>query len=134
MGYQPTNFINCNVCKTLPPDLCNVSRFDHITSTLFNLHWLRVKFRIDNITYYIYKSIHGLAPEYPSELIKLKTSGRYLNSGVALSFPRGGDILEISEYRTSDRYVVSHGRSPRILMRSGSMPSRKMFETVFPAF
>ena len=115
--------------------ICNVSRFDHITPTLFKVHWLRVKFRIDNITYYIYKSIHGLAPEYLSELIKLKTSGRYLNSGVALSFPRGG--RHTWNFRIPDIWslcIVSHGRSPIILGRSGSMPSRKMFETVFPAF
>ena len=58
--------------------ICNVSRFDHITPTLFKLYWLPLKFRIDfKILLITYKSIHGLAPEYLSELIKLKTSGRY---------------------------------------------------------
>ena len=66
-------------------------------------------------------------------------AGLSLSSGVALSFSRGGDIVEISEYRTSDRYAVSLGQSPRILGRSRGTLSRKIFEfweteTVFPAF
>ena len=64
---------------------------------------------------------------------------RLAGSGVALSFPKGGDIVKISEYRTSDSYAVSLGQSPRMLGQSGGMPSWKMFEfweseTVFPAF
>ena len=36
---------------------------------------------------------------------------------------QGGDIVEISEYRTSEHYVVSHGQSLKILWRSRGMPS-----------
>ena len=53
------------------------------------------------------------------------TSHVFTSSGVALSFLRGGATVEISDYLTSDRYMVSHGRSPRVLGWSGSMPSGK---------
>ena len=48
--------------------ICNVSRFDHITPTLKDLHWLPVKFRIDfKILLIVFKALHGLAPDYISE-------------------------------------------------------------------
>ena len=58
--------------------ICNVRRFDHITPSLFSLHWLPVTYRIQfKILLFIFKAIHGLAPEYISELLELKTSSRY---------------------------------------------------------
>ena len=54
--------------------ICNVSRYDHITPTLYQLHWLPIKFRIDfKILLITYKAIHGLAPDYLTELISIKT-------------------------------------------------------------
>ena len=58
--------------------ICNVSRYDHITPTLYQLHWLPIKFRIDfKILLITYKAIHGLAPDYLTELISIKTPTRY---------------------------------------------------------
>ncbi len=49
--------------------ICNVSRFDHITPTLKDLHWLPVKFRIDfKILLIVFKALHGLAPDYSLSL------------------------------------------------------------------
>ncbi len=57
---------------------CNVSRFDHITPTLKDLHWLPVKFRIDfKILLIVFKALHGLAPDYISELITIKPPSSY---------------------------------------------------------
>ncbi len=58
--------------------ICNVSRFDHITPTLKDLHWLPVKFRIDfKILLIVFKALHGLAPDYISELITIKPPSSY---------------------------------------------------------
>ncbi len=58
--------------------ICNVSRFDHIIPTLKDLHWLPVKFRIDfKILLIVFKALHGLAPEYVSELITIKYPSSY---------------------------------------------------------
>jgi hypothetical protein len=58
--------------------ICNLSRFDHITPTLKDLHWLPVKFRIDfKIQLIVFKVLHGLAPDYISELITIKPPSSY---------------------------------------------------------
>ena len=42
------------------------------------LHWLPVKFRIHfKVALLVFKSLHGLAPPYLSELIHVKSEGRY---------------------------------------------------------
>ena len=43
----------------------NTSRFDHITPTLVDSHWLPVKSRIDfKLLLIVLKALHGLAPYY----------------------------------------------------------------------
>lgn len=50
-------------------------RHDHITPLLYDLHWLRVPERIEfKICMLVYKCIHGLAPLYLSDRIKLVSS------------------------------------------------------------
>ena len=54
------------------------SRFDHITPTLINLHWLPVKSRIDfKLLLIVFKALHGLAPDYLIELINIKSPSNY---------------------------------------------------------
>ena len=56
--------------------ICNVhvKRFDHITPTLFSLHWLPIRYRIQfKISLFTYKGLNGLAPAYITELLKRKT-------------------------------------------------------------
>ncbi|XP_068692467.1 uncharacterized protein [Montipora foliosa] len=58
--------------------ICNISRYEHISPSLYNLHWLPVSYRIQfNILLLVYKTLNGLAPLYLSELIELKKPGRY---------------------------------------------------------
>ena len=58
--------------------ICNVGRFSHITPTLFSLHWLPIRNRIQfKILLFTYKALNGLAPAYITELLKLKTIPRY---------------------------------------------------------
>ena len=54
------------------------SKYCHVRSLLYNLHWLPVKFRIDfKILLLTYKAINGLAPFYLQELISLKEACKY---------------------------------------------------------
>ena len=58
--------------------ICNVKRFDHITPSLFNLHWLPIRRRIQfKILLLCYKALNGQAPDYISELLKHKIPSRY---------------------------------------------------------
>ena len=53
--------------------VCSLSRFCHITPTLFSLHWLPVCFRTELKSLILaFKAIHGLAPQYITDLINVK--------------------------------------------------------------
>ena len=72
--------------------VCSISRYSHITPTLYSLHWLPVIFRIDfKVLMITFKAIHRLAPDYISNLIKVKEHSRYAlrsNSELLLEPPR----------------------------------------------
>lgn len=58
--------------------VCTISRYDPITPSLINLHWLPVTHRIEfKIAMLVHKCIYGVAPQYLSDLIKIKESSRY---------------------------------------------------------
>lgn len=62
--------------------ICNVERSDHITPSLFNLHWLSIKHRIQfKILLLCYKALNGQARDYISELLKQKIPSRYSLKG-----------------------------------------------------
>ncbi len=61
--------------------LMNIKKREHITASLISLHWLPVQYRIDfKLILLVYKSLHGLAPTYLSELLIKYRSGRTLKS------------------------------------------------------
>ena len=55
--------------------LCQVSKYDHITSTLRDdLHWLPIRQRIMyKLSTIVYKCIHGAAPSYLTLILSLLT-------------------------------------------------------------
>ena len=58
--------------------VCTVSRYDHITPSLINLHWLPVTQRIEfKIAMLVHKCIYGVAPQYLLDLMKINESSRY---------------------------------------------------------
>ena len=67
-------------------------KFDHITPVLKSLHWLRVEHRIlFKLLMITVKAIHGIAPIYLSDLIRVneqKRSLRQNNRMKVLSVPR----------------------------------------------
>ena len=86
------DYCNALLCN-IPNNLCNriqrvfnaaarvtclVPRYDHISSTLLNLHWLPARYRIDfKILILVYKCLCGNAPEYLRDMIKPKCIRRY---------------------------------------------------------
>ena len=58
--------------------ICNTNNFDHIIPTLVKLHWLLVKYRVHFKNLLItFKTIHGLALKYLSELLTRKKICNY---------------------------------------------------------
>ncbi len=54
---------------------------EHVTSVLIKLHCLPLRYRIHyKVLLYVFKALHGLAPEYISDLISLHQSNRSLRS------------------------------------------------------
>ena len=52
--------------------LCKVKKYDHISPVLKDLHWLRIKDRIDfKVLMLVYKCLNDLAPPYLSELLTI---------------------------------------------------------------
>uniref|UniRef100_M3XLM6 Reverse transcriptase domain-containing protein n=1 Tax=Latimeria chalumnae TaxID=7897 RepID=M3XLM6_LATCH len=69
----------------------NVSRFDHITPVLHELHWLPIRWRITfKVLVLVFKSLNGLGPEYLRNLLTPYTPARPLRSlyGNLLTIPR----------------------------------------------
>ncbi len=51
-------------------------KFSHVTSLRYELHWLPVAYRIEfKLLLYVFKGIHGLAPQYISEMFTVYSSG-----------------------------------------------------------
>jgi len=60
--------------------VCTVSRYDHITPSLINLHWLPVTHRIEfkiAMLHVAHKCIYSVSPQYLFILINIKMNLRY---------------------------------------------------------
>ena len=88
-------------------------KFCHITPVLKNLHWLlidlRIEFKILTITY---KALHGLAPTYIKDLLKIYHPSRDLRSSKK-------NLLVVPAFNTN-----SYGRRVFLLLH-------RFFGTVF---
>ena len=70
--------IQNNACRIVS----KIKKFDHVTPTLHQLHWLPVKSRIDfKLLLLTFRILNGIAPDYLSELIVPYTPSRSLRSG-----------------------------------------------------
>jgi exonuclease III len=70
-------------------------KFDHITPVLIRLHWLPIAHRIQyKILLFTYKALHGLAPQYISDLLTISNKERCLrsNSRFMLSIPKTSTV------------------------------------------
>ena len=79
----------------------DIGKYSHITPALYELHWLPVLARIHfKILLLAFKAIHGLAPEYISDLLVIKRKSSYnlrSNSGILLETPRGKMLATLGE-------------------------------------
>ena len=61
--------------------IAGIKKHDHITPTLMDLHWLPIRQRIDyKILILTYKCLHGMAPQYLSDLLHLQNRSRSTRS------------------------------------------------------
>ena len=57
---------------------CRLPRFAHVTTALFRLHWLPIKYRIlYKIALLTFKVFKGMAPSYLSDLLVVQTRSHY---------------------------------------------------------
>ena len=71
--------------------VCTTRKFDHITRTLIDLHWLPIRHRIVfKILLLVYKSLNDKAPLYLSDLLT------YRRSSYSLRSVSNGDLVEPS--------------------------------------
>uniref|UniRef100_A0A3P9D180 Uncharacterized protein n=1 Tax=Maylandia zebra TaxID=106582 RepID=A0A3P9D180_9CICH len=76
--------------------LTGTRKFEHISPVLASRHWLPISFRIHfKILLFTFKTLHGLAPSYLSELLQPYTPTRSLRSAdqLLLKIPRTGRKL-----------------------------------------
>ena len=56
----------------------NIPKFNHITPAFIDLHWLPIKYRIQfKINLLVFKALHGNAPGYIIDLLKVKPTTKY---------------------------------------------------------
>ena len=69
--------------------LTGTRKYDHITPVLRELHWLPITSRIQyKVTLLVYKTLHGLAPQYLQDLIQYRSARPGLRSaGILLNVP-----------------------------------------------
>ena len=80
--------------------LTKTRRRAHIAPVLKSLHWLPVRSRIDfKVLLLVYKSLHGKAPEYITEMIIRYTPNRPLRSV-------GTECLIVPKARTKTHSVA----------------------------
>uniref|UniRef100_A0A3P8TM45 Growth arrest specific 7 n=1 Tax=Amphiprion percula TaxID=161767 RepID=A0A3P8TM45_AMPPE len=61
--------------------LTGTKKREHITPILKSLHWLPLRFRIaSKILLFVFKCLHGLAPQYLTELVQPYVPARFLRS------------------------------------------------------
>ena len=73
--------------------ITDTRKYDHISQTLFELHWLPVHYRIHfKILVITFKAINGMIPSYLSNLISIRSSTVYSlcsNDTILLDRPKG---------------------------------------------
>ena len=81
--------------------VCNLNKFNHVSSSMQDLHWLKIPHRIEiKVAYIMFKCIHGQSPKYLTDLLPTKHSTQQWHSYPLDRYP---SIL----HRTSLAYNAS---------------------------
>jgi hypothetical protein len=71
---QKLQYVQNSAARTL----LKLKKFDHIQPALSELHWLPIRYRIDfKILLLVFKALHGCAPKYIQDYIKLTGNTKY---------------------------------------------------------
>ena len=66
--------------------ICNISKYDHVSPAMKDLHWLKIPERIIyKLCLLVYKCRNNLAPKYLSNLLPSRTSSRMLRSSQSVN-------------------------------------------------
>ena len=115
-------------------------KYDHATPLLVELHWLPIEWRIKyKLIVLTYKALNGMAPQYLTELLKVKKSARSLrsNNKLLLKVPRSH--LKSAGDRTFMVAAPKHYNDlPEDIKQAGSLETFKhklkthLFRLAFP--
>ena len=101
--------------------MTSTPRYCHITSILYELHWLPVKFRINfKLLLITFKVLYGMAPNYIADLLNIKKKGNYSlrsNDSIMLEYPKEKSLRSFGD------------RSFSVAVRNFGMSFRKIFVT-----
>ncbi len=97
---------------------------EHITPVLIKLHWLPVWYRIHyKVLLYVFKAVHGLSPDYVTDLISVCQSSRYLRSNYQL-------LLMVPRSRLKCRGDRAFSvAAPRLYLSIRSSPTVGVFQS-----
>ena len=80
--------------------IARTKKTEHITSVLIRLHWPPVEYRSQyKLIIYVFKTLHGLAPVYLTELVKPYISSRSLHS-------QSASLLQVPITRTKTKVTT----------------------------
>jgi hypothetical protein len=69
-----------NMCERF---VTGLKKYDHVSPTLRSLHWLKIPFRAEyKILVLMFKCVHGLAPEYLTDMLELSHHRQLRSSSV----------------------------------------------------
>ena len=68
--------------------VCNLRKYDHVSASMYSLHWLRVRERITyKIAYLVHCCKMGSAPQYLIDVFPIATHNRSLRSSTSGNLP-----------------------------------------------
>ena len=68
--------------------VCNLHKFDHVSSSMQDLHWLKIPYRIQfKVACIMFKCIHGQSPKYLRDLLPTKHNTGQLCSSTSDRYP-----------------------------------------------
>ena len=83
LDYQSMKWRICNKSRLAARFVTGARKYDHISPILVQHHWLPVSYRIVlKHLFFVYQSLHGLCPQYLTNLLELWKSARSLRSNV----------------------------------------------------
>ena len=115
--------------------VCKIPKFDHITKTLLDLHWLPIHQRIlVKILIPTYQAYHKTAPQYLCDLIIPYSNVRNLRSDIMLLIAPCLPRAKLKSYRESTFQYgapIEWNKLPLLIRES---PSLDIFKTQLKTF